>query len=259
MRVAVVHYHLKRGGVTRVAENAFAALQGRGVEMVALSSEPYEGDSEMPVGVVPGLAYTLANEKPDPGALWFSLKKAARDALGGEPDVWHIHNHCLGKNTAVPQVVCRLAAEKPVLLQIHDFAEDGRPSNYAAMAGQVPDLNTLYPQAAHVHYGLLNSRDMNFLSESGFASQSLHLLPNPVAVPELSEEQAVVPGFEDKRLILYPTRAIRRKNVGELLLWSALADKDTAFATTLTPKNPTALPVHDRWKVFAQHQDLPAF
>jgi len=258
MKVAIVHYHLKPGGVTRVIENAYSALRERGVQMVALTSEAYQGDAGLPAAIVPALAYTLANEKPDPGALWFSLKKAARDALGGEPDLWHIHNHCLGKNTGVPQAVCRLAAEKPVLLQIHDFAEDGRPSNYAAMARHVPELDALYPQASQVHYGLLNSRDMNYLSQSGFAPASLHLLPNPVAMPDLPEPGVVAPGYEGRRLVLYPTRAIRRKNVGELLLWATLSKgQDDAFATTLAPNNPEAQPIHDRWKLFAQHHDLP--
>ncbi|GHB98116.1 glycosyltransferase family 4 protein [Cerasicoccus arenae] len=257
MKVATVHYHLRPGGVTRVVENAFASLEGKGVNFVALSGEAYTGDTRLPTVVVPGLGYTHSNEKADPGALWFSIRKAARDALGGDPDVWHVHNHCLGKNAAMPQVVERLAAETPVLLQIHDFAEDGRPANYAAMSTLIPNLDSMYPQASQVHYGLLNSRDLNFLSQSNFSSQSLHLLPNPVAVPALAEERAALQGFGSRRLILYPTRAIRRKNLGEMLLWSALADNDTVFATTLTPANPTALPIYERWMEFAQELELP--
>ncbi|WP_309396367.1 glycosyltransferase family 4 protein [Cerasicoccus maritimus] len=257
MKVAIVHYHLKPGGVTRVVENAYASLVGKGVEIVALAGEPYMGDSPMLTAVVPGLGYTQANEKPDPGALWFSLKQAAREALGSEPDVWHIHNHCLGKNMAMPQVVDRLAQETPVLLQIHDFAEDGRPGNYAAIASQTTNMDLLYPQASQVHYGLLNSRDLSFLSQSGFASQSLHLVPNPISVPELSAERATLAGFEERKLILYPTRAIRRKNLGELLLWAALSEGGETFATTLTPANPTALPVYNRWMEFAGELSLP--
>lgn len=257
MRVATVHYHLKPGGVTRVVENAFAALGGRGVELVALSGEEYTGDAAIRTAVVPGLGYTRPNEKPDPGALWFTLRKTAREALGGEPDLWHIHNHCLGKNTAMAQVVEKLAAETPVLLQIHDFAEDGRPANYAAITAQTPNLDMLYPLAPQVHYGLLNSRDLGFLDASGFPSACLHLLPNPVAVPELPEQGATAPGLEGKRLALYPTRAIRRKNLGELILWSALAGEDTVFATTLAPANPTALPIYERWVQFAGELGLP--
>lgn len=257
MKVAIVHYHLRPGGVTRVVENAVASLAGRGVQTVALAGEPYTGRADMCTANVPGLGYTQPNEKPDPGALWFSLKQAARAALGGEPDLWHIHNHCLGKNNAMPQVVTRLAAETPVLLQIHDFAEDGRPGNYASLSTHVPDMDTLYPQAAQVHYGLLNSRDLDFLAQSGLATQSMHLLPNPVALPDIPEDRPTVPGGEGRRLVLYPTRAIRRKNVGELLLWATLSGGDTLFATTLAPENPAVKPIHDRWVAFTNELQLP--
>lgn len=257
MRVATVHYHLKPGGVTRVVENAFASLEGQGIHLAAVAGEPYSGDALINSVVAPGLGYTQANEKPDPSALWFTIKKAARDALGGEPDVWHIHNHSLGKNTAMAQVVQKLASETPVLLQIHDFAEDGRPANYAALSGQMPNLDALYPQGSQVHYGLLNSRDLSILSECGFSSQSLHLLPNPVSVPNLPKERAVIDELQERPLILYPTRAIRRKNLGELLLWSAIQEGEAIFATTLSPANPTARPIHDRWMAFAEEQGLP--
>lgn len=257
MRVATVHYHLRPGGVTRVVENAFASLEKRGVQMAALAGEPYEGDAPINTAVAPGLGYTHANEKPDPSALWFSIKKAAREALGGEPDLWHIHNHSLGKNTAMAQVVEKLAAETPVLLQIHDFAEDGRPSNYAALAAQMPNLDALYPQGPQVHYGLLNSRDLRCLSACGFPTSSLHLLPNPISIPTLPEEPAQLERLGDRRLILYPTRAIRRKNIGELVLWSLAAESDTLFATTLSPANPAAQPIHERWMTFAAELGAP--
>ena len=59
------------------------------------------------------------------------MKKAAEIGLGGKPDLWHIHNHCLGKNPSLTQAVSHLAEDgNPILLQPHDFAEDGRPSNF---------------------------------------------------------------------------------------------------------------------------------
>ncbi|MEM9227884.1 MAG: hypothetical protein AAGA45_07935, partial [Verrucomicrobiota bacterium] len=61
-----------------------------------------------------------------------------------------------------------------------------------------------------------------------------------------------------EKLFVYPTRAIRRKNLGEFLLWSALADDGELFATTLAPANPTARPVYERWVAFAENHDLRA-
>ena len=47
MKVAIVHYHLEPGGVTRVIENALASIASTGVpiETVVLSGRPYNGNS----------------------------------------------------------------------------------------------------------------------------------------------------------------------------------------------------------------------
>jgi glycosyltransferase involved in cell wall biosynthesis len=58
-------------------------------------------------------------------------------------------------------------------------------------------------------------------------------------------------------LWLYPTRAIRRKNLGELLFWSALGEKNDLFATTQAPLNPAERPVYERWKGLANELSLP--
>ena len=131
MRVAVVHYHLKPGGVTRIVESAAEALAPHGVELCAISGEPYTGDTDLKTGVVSGLGYTTdESEYIDPKYLLHELKAEAKRLLGGEPDLWHIHNHSLGKNTVMADAVGLLVrGEAPVLLQIHDFAEDGRPAN----------------------------------------------------------------------------------------------------------------------------------
>ena len=84
--------------------------------------------------------------------------------------------------------------------------------------------------------------------------EQLHHLPNPVWI---------VPGKDDDlepeegRLFLYPTRAIRRKNIGEFLLWSALAENGDRFAVTLAPKNPIFKPVYENWVEFAATLGLP--
>ncbi len=266
MRIAVVHYHLKPGGVTRIVESAAASLARKGVELCAISGEPYEGKADLKTGVVPGLAYTqvphdgkagAAPHVPDPNSLFRELKQEAVRLLGGAPDLWHIHNHSLGKNASMPDVVFQLAQEAPVLLQIHDFAEDGRPANYELIGAGISDWSRLYPLGPQVHYAVLNQRDYGFLKTAGIPEGSLHLLPNPVSVPSIQDvERQKVLGAD--RLIVYPTRAIRRKNVGEFLFWAALAEEGELFAATLAPANPTARPVYDRWVAFAEQQKLRA-
>ncbi len=259
MRIAVVHYHLKPGGVTRIVESAAEALAPHGVELAAISGEPYTGEADLKTGVVSGLQYTTdESDYVDPKYLLHELKAEAKKLLGGEPDLWHIHNHSLGKNAVMADVVGLLARqETPVLLQIHDFAEDGRPANYQLIGEGISDWKHLYPYGPRIHTTVLNRRDASFLKQAGLPAECLHLLPNPVSVPVMpAGDPPKTDGME--RLFLYPTRAIRRKNMGEFLFWAALAREGETFATTLAPANPTARPVYERWMTFAAEQKLPA-
>lgn len=266
MRLAIVHYHLRRGGVTRVIETALEGLRQAEIkhEVVVLSGEaPYEGSPlEGVARVVPGLGYR--NEISgigEAGDLADALYDAALDAFDAPADLWHIHNHSLGKNVAMPGVLDRLLGDGArLLLQIHDFAEDGRPENFLRQRTAIdPTEIPWYPDAPQVHYALLNQRDAGFLNETGLASGRLHLLPNAVSAPP-ADADARPPAFveSDQRFFLYPTRGIRRKNLGEMLLLAALTGEDCAFASTLAPENPEWLAIHDRWADFAEKNKLPA-
>ena len=146
----------------------------------------------------------------------------------------------MGKNVSAPLAVRRLASlGYRTLLQIHDFAEDFRPDNYRRLTNALSHGSTnqlpaiLYPQAEHVFYATLNRRDYRVLIQAGVDQSRLHLLPNPVSTPpvvadsrrarQLANETLGIPAGE--RLATYPVRGIRRKNVGEMLLWSALAER----------------------------------
>ncbi len=264
MRVAIVHYHLKRGGVTRVIENAASAF-GESADIVVLSGTPPDEDTLKRVLVVEGLDYRTTAKLSDGSALGARIHKAATDALGASPDLWHIHNHCLGKNVAFPGALRELLRRGArLLLQIHDFAEDGRPANYRAQRALYTDDEAfaadLYPAAPQVHYALLNARDHRILGDAGVPRERRHLLPNAISVPDLEAPTPAKPFGPDCPYFLYPTRAIRRKNVGELLLLAALAKqagRKMAFATTLAPANPEWQAIHEEWVRFGQAQNLP--
>ena len=264
MRVAIVHYHLRRGGVTRVIETAATALAGR-AECVVLGGEPYAGDALGKTAVVEGLGYCDAAGAPDNGpALGRRMLAAATEALGGAPDLWHIHNHSLGKNVLFPAALRWLLDNGArTLLQIHDFAEDGRPANYRRQRTAFPDPDAfdhaLYPAAPQIHYAVLNERDDTVLADAGVPAECRHLLPNAVSVPGLAGRETARP-FDRRRYFLYPTRGIRRKNMGELVLLAAAARAaapDTAFGATLAPDNPVWRPVYDSWVALAQKLALP--
>ncbi len=263
MRVAIVHYHLRGGGVTRVIRQAATGLAGRGVEVCILTGEPSGGVDGIPGGAVEGLSYGSEVSGRDPAEVGEDLLEAARTALGGDPDLWHVHNHALGKNPALTAIVRALASQGwPLLLQIHDFAEDGRPALYRAMREAFIDTPggpgaALYPQGPRVHYATINMRDAGFLRRAGVPDGRVHYLPNAAEVPAPDPDGAARLPLGAKRLVLYPVRGIRRKNLGEFLLWSALSGEDTLFALTLAPKNPAQQAVFERWTAFAAAESLP--
>lgn len=288
MKLAILHYHLNPGGVTRVIANHLHALDagdstGPPLEVLVL----YDGQrAGWPHGLidglhrldvrlmaVPRLAYDVDTiAQPD------VLARELKDILtrhGCQPDatVIHAHNYSLGKNGSLPGALRRLAGDGyRFLLQIHDFAEDFRPENYrhlreSCAAGDVSQ--GVYFQAPLVHYATLNRRDFSVLRAAGVADERLHFLPNPV--PELGElpsREAAKAALESRwglpkheRYVLYPVRGIRRKNTGEMLLLSVLVNSAghtlANFAMTLAPLNPAAVPFYHRWTSLARELQLP--
>ncbi|GAK57397.1 group 1 glycosyl transferase [Candidatus Vecturithrix granuli] len=264
MRIAIIHYHLRPGGVTKVIQNTLKALEKSSLQFIVFTSE-----SPSPTMPVPNHAIVEALEYMQPSKTYPSardvlkeLHQKARNVLGGLPDVWHIHNHALGKNVILPELSALLAQEgQLLLLQPHDFAEDGRPENYSLLREHFGSAQLLgmqlYPQGHHIHYALLNQRDLRFLQAAGACREQLHYLPNAIATENLSPGDLPQRQNISEKLYLYPGRAIRRKNIGEFLLWAALAESENLFALTLAPQNPLAKPIYEQWVAFAQSLNLP--
>lgn len=251
--VAIVHYHLRPGGVTRVIERAAEALGGR-VDLVVLAGEPPAPESPIArqCAVVPCLGYADA-PPPDLDRAMEALDDAARKVLGRPPDLWHVHNHALGKNAFQPLLAFRLAERgRPLLLQPHDFAEDGRPGNYALLRRRLGDAleRILYPLAPHVRYAPINSRDRRLLASAGIPD--VRILPNAVPPFPLPDRP-----ISPEPTVVYPARAIRRKNLGEFLLQSLLDETGSRFVSTLAPQNPHWKKIYDEWTDFAAALRLP--
>ena len=269
MRVAIVHYHLRPGGVTRVIQQTLAAFAAanNAIRTVVLAGEPPQADMPVePFAVVEWLRYGATLHAPV-AQLADELRAAATQALGGRPDIWHIHNHALGKNLTLPAVVAHLAEQgERMLLHFHDFAEDGRPANYRLLQALSAPL---YPQGTHVAYGVLNQRDHRFLAAAGVPETQLRDLPNPIhftSPQPLSEGEGKMlspprwggdGGGVFETLILYPVRGIRRKNLGEFLLWAAFAEPGERFALTRAPQNPAEQPRYAEWVALAEALRLP--
>lgn len=255
MKVAVLHYHFDRGGVTRVVSSTLQGFDNYpGCSFGLLSGRPVH-EIDAPTSVIPGLDYsTGSSTAPDPDSLYREVIREARTLFRGEdPDVWHIHNPALGKNTAFTGLVARLARDgRALLLHEHDFAEDFRPANYTLRESHRAPGDPAFPYSARVRYAVLNERDARLLAQAGLPDEFLVRLPNPVPPTPL-----LPPVDPNSALILYPVRALARKNLGEFLLLAQAMDADLRWQSTLPPTNPAYQPRFEDWKKLAAELSLP--
>lgn len=253
MRVAALHYHFRRGGVTNVMTTAGRALRDAGTELVFMAGEPPAVKLDFPCVVDPALGYDR-DERPD------ELYRRIVSQAGGAPDLWHIHNHALGKNLAVPRLVHYLAERgERMLLHIHDFAEDFRAANVQRLRELAPDPAALqaflYPVAEHIRYATLTQRDAGVLIAAGIPHAQVDVFPNPVAAPAFAS--AAADRSSPVKTYVYPVRGIRRKNIGELLLWAARGEGQDRFVLTLPPSSAVDAGPYAAWKELAVALKLP--
>lgn len=256
MRIALMHYHLLRGGVSSVLRHQARSLMEAGDEVLVIAGEaggdvvPQEYGGA-PLAIVPELRYdgrrgeTLPQSADERRAGAERLAGALEDAMlrrwGSVADIIHVHNPLIRKNSLFLGALRLLASHGGRLfLQNHDFAEDFRPDVYLADEG--------YPEDCH--YGAINGRDHSFLRRAGLDPAGTHLLPNAVAPVE------AMPGL-DRTRYLYPVRAIRRKNIGEALLLSMFIPKGRTVAITLPPASARDEETYRRWKELARRLSLP--
>ncbi|MDR2102700.1 MAG: glycosyltransferase family 1 protein [Treponema sp.] len=259
MRIALVHYHLRRGGVTSVVHHQAKALLEGGDDVLIITGEGAPEDSRIPHAVVEALGYDAQDRhnsppgEPSPTGDVFSQKKKPAqdlaDALcavmearwGQAADILHVHNPMIKKNTLlIPALNILNKRGLRLLLQNHDVAEDFRPDVYEDQDD--------YPE--NCHYAVINTRDYSYLHRAGLKKEGLHLIPNEVIpVPAVS-------GLPRTRY-LYPVRAIRRKNIGEALFLALFIPPGRTIAVTLPPVSPWDKKIYQHWKDLAEELKLP--
>jgi glycosyltransferase involved in cell wall biosynthesis len=272
MKVAIIHYHLNPGGVTRIIQS-----QIRGLSLA---------DGNLEISVLCGSNVTAADHQHADTLLHHSLSyqlpdnpqidqlEEIRQIAGfirehiSTDTLLHCHNVNLGKNPALSAVIFQLAGEGYAMVNhCHDFPED-RPENIAFLEKVLTGKfginlhKLLYPDYPRYHFVVLNSCDHQRVLKQGISEDRIHLLPNPVDLHKIAEDGNLAEvrqhiaeklGLDPlKKICTYPVRAIRRKNIGEFLLLAALFEKEAAFVITQPPKNPVEFPGYNRWKDFCK-------
>lgn len=199
-------------------------------------------DVPVAVDILPELGYTDPREKENEAAdRARTLERALLQRYGSDEALWWVHNYHLGKNPSFTRALCTIATlpgAPRMLLHVHDFPECARYENLAYLnrvAGPSP-----YPAGPAVHYAVINERDRQALTGAGIPETRVGLLLNPLPLEEslqagdpgargpMTDRDRVVArladfaadqGYRfhpDGPLLLYPIRAIRRKNVLEI-------------------------------------------
>jgi hypothetical protein len=252
MNFVMVHYHLDPGGVTRVIERASYTFHAAGIPHVILAGgNPGNHPSKPNVHYLAGLSYQDSGNRKDAITLLDRMRAVTRSHFGSAPVAWWFHNHALGKNPLVPEVVRLLAdSGERLILHIHDLIENGRPHNLP----RVIERGFLYPVAPRIHYVFLNSRDRNVFINAGLPGNQARLIANLT----VAQQSAVGnPDAPPAPVVFYPVRGIRRKNLGELLMIALLAPTGIRFAVSRSPDNPGDRAHHDFWVRQAMLHSLP--
>jgi hypothetical protein len=189
---------------------------------------------------IPEIGYDLPESPPhEPQPVADKILKAISNAWSCGCDVLHVHNPTLAKNRCFLRVLNRLQQSGiSLFLQIHDFAEDGRPNAY---------FREPYP--ADCHYGVINSRDREILLKAGLDSGGVHLVPNAIQPLPLEVRRP-------EPLVLYPIRAIRRKNLGEAILLSLFLRNGQRLDVSQPPNSPQDIASYWAWKRYVKEKRL---
>jgi glycosyltransferase involved in cell wall biosynthesis len=241
MKVAFMHYHLKTGGVTTCLQHQAQALKND-CDVCVITGELPKTAFPAKTIHIPELAYSTDYRHPfEPEDIAAAVAQAIESHFKGPCDLVHVHNPILAKNMGFLKILKALQKRGIALfLQIHDFAEDGRPRSY---------FTEDYP--ADCHYSVVNSRDYRILLKSGLKKQGVHHVFNTVQLPDHPPA-----AYASEPYVVYPIRAIRRKNIGEAILLSLFFKDNEILVITLPPNSPTDIESYEDWKSFASENHL---
>lgn len=275
-RIIIIHYHLNPGGVTRIIESQIKSLKEcyPNLDILVLTGHCEKPDVIRELG-----ADILTNENlnylPETGVNINAEFHLIHDFLSTQiraDDIVHVHNLNLGKNPLLTLVISNFIEEGYLVLNhAHDFAED-RPKNWNFLKNIIEDdfgknlQQVLYPNLPNLLHATLNSFDKRRLTAYGVRDENAFLLPNPVSLNQkiktvnseelkrkICNQLSIDP---EKKLVSYPVRVIRRKNIGEYILLATLFSEEANWLVTQPPKNPLEIEPYEEWKKFCSEMGI---
>lgn len=270
MKLVIIHYHLRVGGVTRVIERQLEAihLSDPLVDVILLSgSEPtFPLPENVRLIVNPILEYySLQGKSESEIRKRYDQIKAL--LLGFRSDtIFHVHNPTLGKSVPFTIALRDIAQSgRKVLYHCHDFPDE-RPAmmsefdTYCRFQNCTFEDLELYPMSGNVLFLVANKKDKDRFPQ-GLQPKVFYLI-NPVVFKTNSmytkDGVASILALDSKKVwVVYPVRAITRKNIGEVLLLSILFGDAYEWLVTLAPQNSAEISLYEKWVSLAEEFSLP--
>ncbi len=277
-RIVIIHYHLNPGGVTRIIESQVQALRNSdpSSEILVLTASCENPELIKKAGAEVILEYRLnyLHENADYAAEYKALHNFFLGILR-KGDLLHVHNINLGKNPVLTLVISEwISKGYPVVNHAHDFAED-RPPNYQFLTQVIKKISNrsvkdiLYPEKENLQYIVLNSSDRIKLIDLGVNKEKVFVVPNPVVLSADNNEKdrteirkSIIEKLKlagSKKIITYPVRVIRRKNIGEYVLLCHLFQDKANWIVTQPPRNPVEVRPYLEWKKFCMLNKIPLY
>ena len=227
MKILFIHYFCKKDGVTRVILNNIKGLAAHSNDLEFIFAAGY---FEFPIPQEIEQRYIDWNAED----ILSQLQKISQDA-----DVVIIENPTIGifpKATLAFKEFSETNPDKKIIYRIHDFVDD-RPLLLDEFKKICGDLDEIYPKSDNVSFLALTSCDKKRLIDKGL--QNVSVLPNSIVMSEFETDKEgafnLRKTFEDngiinseERILAYPVRVLRRKNIEEAILLTKLINKESA-------------------------------
>jgi len=259
LRLIIVHYHLRPGGVRRIIEMAVPFLVHPGgcdSVVLAIGEAPdpawlsaFEHKlAGVKVELFVDAAFGYCSEHKMPRArLQARLRKSASLLFAQAHDavVW-FHNPSVGRNLALSSVLAEMASERkiPLIYHHHDWWFDNRWARWKEMRRTgfstfAKALDGVFPSVDGLCHAVINTEDAEALKrcfpDSVFWMPNLALRPPAISQTTAHHVRRWLQGeigVENARIWLVPCRVLRRKNLAEALLLTRWLAPDAWLVTT---------------------------
>ncbi|MBA7544372.1 hypothetical protein ES705_36727 [subsurface metagenome] len=275
-RLLIIHYHLNPGGVTRIIESQVKSLKefDPSLQIIVVTGHCENPDIIRRHGaeiIINSKLNYLSSKTSDLNSEYKTIMSFF-SGLFQKEDIIHVHNLNLGKNPLLTLAISEFAFKGfPILNHAHDFAED-RSQNWQFLKDIIERKfgknlsSVLYPYLPNFKHATLNSFDKRRLIDYGIPEEKVFLLPNPVSFSgsktelnysdirtKICEQLKIDSG---KKLVTYPVRVIRRKNIGEYILLASILSEEANWLVTQPPRNPAEIKPYEQWKNFCKMETI---